>query len=345
MTAIIGAEWGSEGKGVVASRLAYGFDVAVRTGGPNAGHSFKHQGRLYKMRSVPCAWVNPNASLVIGAGAVLKKDLLLRELESLPAQYQRVIRVDPQAALITDEDEHNEQQLVGKIGSTAEGVGEARIRRIRRLHGDAARLVRDEPFPGGRVLKDDVKSYLWNRLNSGAEVMLEGTQGSGLSLVHGTHPYVTSADTNVGQFLTDAGIAPSWLDHTLLVARTYPIRVGGHSGPMGDEIEWQEVPGAPAPEVTTVTLRQRRIARWSTDVVHNAIILNKPCGIVLTFLDYVDPELGQGKSYTKSPEAQAFVANVEAETGIPVVAIGVGRADWEVVELETCGHGRVWEWR
>src|SRR5690606_20775895 len=51
--ALVGAQYGSEGKGVVSYALRNKVGVAVRTGGPNAGHSFVHDGTLYKMQSIP----------------------------------------------------------------------------------------------------------------------------------------------------------------------------------------------------------------------------------------------------------------------------------------------------
>ena len=57
--AVIGAQYGSEGKGVIVHHLADRYDVHVRVGGPNAGHTIKHDGYVYKMRSIPCGWTNP----------------------------------------------------------------------------------------------------------------------------------------------------------------------------------------------------------------------------------------------------------------------------------------------
>lgn len=125
-TAIIGAQFGSEGKGVVAAALAGRFDAAVRVGGPNAGHSFRVMDdtgdlRTYKMRGVPCAWVNPGCDLYIGAGAVVDPHLLSRELNDLPAHVR--VYVDANAAVVTEEDVEAETHrgLRDAVGSTLEG--------------------------------------------------------------------------------------------------------------------------------------------------------------------------------------------------------------------------------
>src|SRR5438445_1583364 len=72
-------------------------------------------------------------------------------------------------------------------------------------------------------------------------VLLEGTQGTGLSLYHGNYPHVTSRDTTVAGCLAEAGISPSRVRKVVIVCRTYPIRVqspdgqGLTSGPMSQE--------------------------------------------------------------------------------------------------------------
>lgn len=104
--------------------------------------------------------------------------------------------------------------------------------------------------------------------------MLEGTQGTGLSLYHGPYPYVTSRDTTVAGCLADAGISPSRVRKVIMVCRTYPIRVespsGKTSGPMSREIDWKEVSrrsGVPESElreaeVTSTTKRKRRVSEF-----------------------------------------------------------------------------------
>ena len=78
-------------------------------------------------------------------------------------------------------------------------------------------------------------------------VLLEGTQGTGLSIYHGYYPHVTSRDTTVAGCLAEAGISPSRVRKVVMVCRTYPIRVqspeaaGRTSGPMSQEITLEEI--------------------------------------------------------------------------------------------------------
>lgn len=331
VTAIVGAQYGSEGKGVVAARLARRFDVAVRTGGPNAGHTFWHDGKVHKMRQIPCAWINPHCELVLGAGAVIDPSVLFDEAKITG----RIPYIDRRAVIIEPKYREAEAGIVTTIGSTGEGVGVARMLKAAR-RGDAI-LAADEY----KSTSIDTVSLLWARLNKGKNVMLEGTQGAGLSLHHGEYPFVTSEDTNVAQLLANAGIAPDWLGHTLLVARTYPIRVGGHSGPLAGELTWDAIPGGPEPERTTVTNRQRRIGSWDNRLFQRAIMLNEPCGVVLTFADYIDPDIRDKSSAVEwSDTLLDLIHSIEKEA--PVVLVGVGGEQFTMVPHHRCAHGEWW---
>lgn len=348
--ALVGAQWGSEGKGVIAGAIAHHFAAAVRTGGPNAGHSLYFERSLRKMRQVPCVWVNPEAELFIGAGAVVNVAVLDAELRSLPERVR--VTIDPLAVLVAPEYEHAEAETIrATIGSTAEGVGEARVARLRRID---ARLTSQWDWSSwsGRVVVGDVAARIAAILADSGLVMLEGTQGSGLSLIHGTqYPYVTSADTNASGLAADAGIAPSDVGHVHLVARSFPIRVAGNSGPMGDEMSWDwfvERGLVEQPEQTTVTRKVRRIAAWHRGVFEKALLLNRPCGIWLTFGDYLDPSIKGQTSVIDGP-ALEFARSLEAEYGIPVLGIGTGPVtddrgvyDWALARLASCAHGVEW---
>lgn len=354
---LVGAQWGSEGKGVIAGGMAARVDAAVRVGGPNAGHSLYHKGELFKMRSVPCAWVNPRAMLVIGAGAVVNPTLLERELLEIKTRTEecREVFIDPRAVIIMPEMEHAERDIVASIGSTGEGVGQARIARISRKPGVV--LAMDFPW-SPKVKVTDTAEMLNGILSAGGTVMVEGTQGSGLSLLHGTeYPKVTSADTNVSGMLSEAGIAPSLSGHVHLVARTFPIRVAGPSGPMGEELSWDwfiEQGIVTKPEQTTVTLKTRRISRWYDPVVDRAVMLNRPCGIWLTFGDYLAPELrGSDDPFAVrgNPAILSMIHRIEERHHVPVLGVGMGPGgheagypDFMVAHMSPCSHGDSWDW-
>ena len=126
------------------------------------------------------------------------------------------------------------------IGSTRRGVGEATARKVLRPRATPeVRLARDV-----RELRDYLRptvEILDDAFRVGQRVFLEGTQGTGLSIHHGSYPHVTSRDTTVSGCLAEAGIAPGRVRRVIMVVRSYPIRVKGPSGPMGRQISWAEV--------------------------------------------------------------------------------------------------------
>lgn len=352
ITAMIGGQFGSEGKGLVAERLAGSYDVHVRTGGPNAGHTYyvdQHQldemtgerietRRKVVARSVPVGACNPDAHLVIGPGALLDLDLLIEEVEALNILGLEVssrILVDMNAGLIDPGLHHQREGGVDgyahqKIGSTGEGVGVARMARVSRTTMEPGqpwtkfRRVRDvlNDLPDWMTPCDTTEKV--NRwIDRGSSVMLEGTQGSGLSLIHGPWPYVTSNDTNAAQLAVDAGIAPQLVTDVLLVCRTFPIRVAGESGPLPKETTWESI--GMEEERTTVTKKVRRVANWNPETVARAVMLNRPSALALMFLDYVYPEDAGAEEWAKLTDpARTWVGMVESTMGVPVAMVGTG---------------------
>lgn len=352
--AVIGGQYGSEGKGVVVAAIANSYQIHVRVGGPNAGHSFQHQGRIWKMQSVPCGWINRNATSVIGRGALVSLAQLEREIHLIeevdPSIRKRVI-VDAEAIIIDPElhaEGHTEGELHRRIGSTGEGIGAARVARIMRdpelsyTFGAAMNRntmhYKSEYAHLGSMLAENTSYFLNRQAKGGTSILLEGTQGAGLSLVHGPWPYCTSADVGVAQMCADIGLAPSLVGRRLMVVRTFPIRVAGNSGPLNGEMTWEEMSahvGQPVEERTTVTRKIRRIGTWDEDLVRQAVLRNDPTHMALMFADYLSPE-DEGKvSYERlSDKTRTFVQYLERAFGVSVSIVGTGGDGWKTIVRE-----------
>ena len=306
ITILVGGQYGSEGKGAIARHVANEYDVHVRVGSPNAGHTIWWNGEKHVMQSIPCGWVNPNANIVIGRGALLNMKQFMKELVHILTYFPDFLTrlyIDPKAGIL-DEKYHEEEggtegEMHKRIGSTGEGVGIARIARIRRdgkfkLFEDVA-----EEYGLEQCICPNTPKMLADWQDAGADILIEGTQGSGLSLLHSHYPYCTSVDTNASGIAAEVGLAPSRITDVLMVVRTYPIRVAGTSGYMKDEISWEELNkrierlGGETikPEKTTVTKKVRRIAEWDDELFEQACLLNAPTEIALTFADYIDPSI------------------------------------------------------
>lgn len=293
---VVGGGYGSEGKGNVAFYLAPDYDLLVRVGGPNAGHMVPRQdGTSFVHRLLPSGTQNGTAPLVIAPGAVIDVPTLLKEIGDSQVEFER-LSIDPKAMVISPGDVRAEARLVKAIGSTGKGVGVATARRIRN-RGTGVKLARDIRELRPYIRETD--AILADVFARGGKVLLEGTQGTMLSLYHGEYPHVTSRDTTVAGCLAEAGIASRRVRRVVMVCRTYPIRVqspdGATSGYMSQELTWETFSarcGVPldeliATEKGSVSNKQRRVAEFDWALLRKAAQLNGPADIALTFVDYL----------------------------------------------------------
>jgi len=338
ITAVVGGQFGSEGKGKVAGYLAAEVAMSIRTGGPNAGHTVEHGGTFHKLQSIPCAFINPACTLALGAGSVIDEDVLRAEIDGIAAVPGRLM-IDPQAVVIQSMHPSAELDLVGSIGSTGKGVGAASAQKLLRTPG--TRLTRDVAWLSSYLA--DVAVRANEIIDSGGEVFLEGTQGFGLRLHHGHYPYVTSKDTTVGALCSEAGLSPRLLGQVIMVARTYPIRVAGNSGPLPREIDWATVTresGSPRPllERTTVTGNVRRVARFDLEIVQRACLFNRPTQLALMFADYLGWTNHAVTAVSKlNATARRFIDDVQEACGAPVTLIGTGPRSVDMIDLRNTG--------
>ena len=87
MTAIVGAQWGDEGKGKITDLLAQEADLVIRyQGGNNAGHTVVNELGTFKLHLVPSGIFNPNAMCVLGTGMVVDLAVLRDEIRMLEAR-------------------------------------------------------------------------------------------------------------------------------------------------------------------------------------------------------------------------------------------------------------------
>ena len=335
---IVGGQYGSEGKGQIAAYISNEYDLLVRVGGPNAGHTVFELPESYTYHHLPSGTMRSSGLILIGPGATinvhgneeLKIKGLLMEVAERGLDSDR-LRIDGQAMIITGDDILAEEELRQRIGSTRQGVGAAAARRIMKRFPET-RLARDIP---------ELKPYICDGielvsgiLRSGKKVLLEGTQGTALSLYHGYYPYVTSRDTTVSGCLAEAGIAPGWVRRVVMVCRTYPIRVqspkGGTSGPMAQLTDWAKISrrsGIPVStlrknERTSTTNRRRRVAEFDWVLLYRAALLNRPTDIALTFTDYLSTKNKAARRFEQlEPDTINFMQEVERVAEAPVSLI------------------------
>jgi len=330
VTVIVGGQFGGEGKGKVAYKFAQeqSARIALRVGGTNSGHSvIDRSGDAIILRQLPTAAILPDVTCVLGAGSYIDPNILLDEISRTGLTNDRLL-IDPNATIITERElsEERSSSLRESIASTLSGTGAAVRRRISREK--SVRLAKHE-----EILQEFVQPvvpFLRNNLSSGERVIIEGTQGFGLSLLHSKYyPYVTSRDTSAAAFVSEAGLSPLDIDDVVLVLRAFPIRVGGNSGPLPNEIDWETIThesrsDRPILEYTSVTKTVRRVARFNVDVVRQAILVNQPTCIVLNHLDHIDASCGRLNMLTN--KASEFVEEVELLIEKQIEYFGFGPA-------------------
>lgn len=326
---LIGGQYGSEGKGNIVGHIAPEYELLIRVGGPNAGHQVYAEPEPEKYFHLPSGTKRaPNAKLLLGPGAVINPKKLLEEIARHEIATDR-LTIDEQAMIICDDDLAQETLLFGNISSTAQGVGIASARKLTGRsdykNGSSLFLAKDceelKPFMGS------ARKIIADAFVKGHRILLEGTQGTSLSLHHGQYPHVTTRDTTVSGCLADAGIAPSNVRKIIMVCRTYPIRVGGPSGPMANEVTMEEIhkrSGIPLDplklaERTTTTNKERRIAEFDWEQFKDSVQLNGPTDIALTFVDYFGIENRKAFRFEQlNVETIRFVEEVERVSGRPV---------------------------
>ena len=295
---LIGGQYGSEGKGNIVGHIAPEYNLLVRVGGPNTGHKVYAEPDPEVYHHLPSGTQRaPDARLLLGPGSVIYPAKLFKEI-SLHGVTADRLTIDEQAMIISYNDIRAEKRRFGNISSTAQGVGIASARKLtgRSDYKDQKNLFLAKDFAELRPFIGSAREVIADSIVNQDKVLLEGTQGTGLSLHHGHYPHVTTRDTTVSGCLADAGIAPFHVRKIVMVCRTYPIRVGGPSGPLPYEVELEDISERShiplselrKVETTTTTKRPRRIAEFDWGQFRDAVQLNGPTDIALTFVDYFD---------------------------------------------------------
>src|SRR6058998_3640478 len=160
----------------------------------------------------------------------------------------------------------------------------------------------------------DAGRVVWEALERGESVLLEGAQGALLDVDHGTYPYVTSSTTTAGGAAVGVGIGPTAIDAVIGVVKAYTTRVG--NGPLPTEAEpavaerIRELGG----EFGATTGRPRRCGWFDAVVVRYAVRVNGLTGLAVTKLDVLDTfrEIPVGVGYRLDGEViDSMPADVE----------------------------------
>jgi adenylosuccinate synthase len=353
VTVVVGGHFGDEGKGKVISYLALHDkpEIVARAGvGPNAGHRVYKDGKAYGLRMIPCGFVNDKSMLLVGAGVLIDTERFLEEVEITKTKGR--VWIDKRCGIIDKrhkELDKSNAHLSKGVGTTGSGCGPANAERAYRT----IKLAIDIP-----ELKDyitDVPLEINNALNK--NILVESSQGFGLSLFYGTYPYVTSKDTTASMALADIGVGPTRVKDVIVIYKAYTTRVGG--GPMDvinennirDYPVWQDVlekakkngiKGNSANEILssylnelgTVTGRSRRVGNFDFSLARYSAMVNGATQIGITCIDKLFPECYKVRNYKDlSERAKKHIKEIEGDVGVKVSLISTGPEALDMVDL------------
>jgi adenylosuccinate synthase len=207
--AVVGAQWGDEGKGKIVDWLSERADVVVRfQGGHNAGHTLVIDGVTYKLSLLPSGVVRPNKTSIIGNGVVVDPWALLQEIENIRGQGVAVspatLKLAENACLILPihgivDRAREEAKGSGRIGTTGRGIGPAYEDKV------ARRAIRVSDLSDVKLLGERVDELLQHH-----NAVLRGlgateiTRDEILGPLRKIAPAILPFSDTVWQFLDDA---------------------------------------------------------------------------------------------------------------------------------------------
>ena len=305
--AVIGMEWGDEGKGKIIDFLAEKADVVARfNGGNNAGHTIEAEGKKIVLHLIPSGVMHKGKLNVVGNGLVIDPKVLLQEIGFLG---RNGIRITPEN-LVISENAHiilpshieEDKKVGGRIGTTARGIGPAYTDKAARIglkvYEFADEAIFKKRFGDGefyqeyRKYADEIRQYagdtttiINNAADSNKKILFEGAQGTLLDIDHGTYPFVTSSSAIAGGVCTGLGISPKKVQSVLGVCKAYKTRVG--LGPFPTEVTGSigEKIQKTGKEFGATTGRERRVGWFDALIGKYAVMVNGIDSIALTKLD------------------------------------------------------------
>ena len=297
-------------------------------GGHNAGHTIVVDGKKYALHLIPSGILNPKAKNIVGNGVVLSPVDFIKEMSQFEDLKGRLFISDkahlllPYHALI----DQAKERLKGDkaIGTTGKGIGPAygdkiaRVgHRVGELHNTkrlASKIIEyfeqnralfdvmDIPTPDFDDLVSELNGYkealepyitdttqlMWQILDEGKKILLEGAQGTMLDIDHGTYPFVTSSTTVSAGACSGLGINPKDIGKVTGIAKAYCTRVGNGPFPSEDFGEDGERIRKNGHEFGTTTGRPRRCGWFDAVALRHAVRVNGVDQIALMKLDVLD---------------------------------------------------------
>jgi adenylosuccinate synthase len=328
VTAVIGGQWGDEGKGKIVDTLCRDMDLAARyQGGANAGHTVKVKDKTFILHQIPSGILHPGCTCLLGSGMVVDPIALSEELD----QLQEVgidtagrVQISLTAHIVTPVHKAMDRATGDVRGTTRRGIGPAYGDKARRI---GIRAIDLQDIKGtGKFLVDrlkialqqgemvakelgdmtpeveqffaaalritdlvgDTTATLQEGLAAAKNILIEGAQGTLLDIDLGTYPFVTSSHPTVGGIATGLGLPARSIDRLVGIFKAYTTRVG--AGPFPTELT-DEVGRRlqdEGSEFGATTGRPRRCGWFDAVAARYACQVNGFTELALTKLDILD---------------------------------------------------------
>ena len=325
--AVIGGQWGDEGKGKIVDLLSKDAEIVARyQGGANAGHTVYQNEEKIVLHQVPSGILRQDCFCIMGNGMVVDPIELVEEINMLKSKNisTQNILISPHAHIVTPLhkflDRKNEQKTNNFIGTTCKGIGPCYVDKYNRVGIRAIDLKNSDQlksilverinncisnsqmnndeykeieleietfFDSCNIVKDFVKDT-FNVLFSKDNILIEGAQGTLLDIDHGTYPFVTSSSPFSGGISTGLGIPLTKLENIIGIFKAYATRVG--SGPFPSELNDSdgEKLQKVGSEFGATTGRPRRCGWFDAIAAKYSCMINGLTDIALTKLDILD---------------------------------------------------------
>jgi len=323
--AVIGLQWGDEGKGKILDIFAPNFDCVARfNGGPNAGHTVIVDGHKYVLHIIPSSILTKTVIPIIGSGVIVDLPSLFKEIDELTTlgvdcSHLKISHlchlILPYHKIIDTIREAKTE----KIGTTKRGIGpcyadfvsrfgirivdlynEKRLRELIEVnviekqaiisgYQESTKLCPDEIFKELMSFKERLDPYVVDvereLYGSGKRILFEGAQGVMLDINQGTYPYVTSTSTLTTAITQSMGVPLSEVENVVGVVKAYTTRIG--TGPFPTEMPTDLAARLreQASEYGATTGRPRRCGWLDLYQLKHAVALTETDELVMTKLD------------------------------------------------------------
>ncbi|NLO17618.1 MAG: adenylosuccinate synthase [Arcobacter butzleri] len=297
-------------------------------GGHNAGHTIWVDGVRYALHLIPSGVLNPKAINIIGNGVVVSPSDLIKEMSQFEGLEGRLFISDKAHLILSYHSmiDRAKEELKGNkaIGTTGKGIGPSYADKINRTGHRVGELLNPNSLvekileyfefyssifeamkiqtPSKEEILKEVSEYkkilapyivnttnmVWDFLDSGKKVLLEGAQGTMLDIDHGTYPYVTSSNTISAGACSGLGLNPKQIGKVTGIVKAYCTRVGNGPFPTEDFGKDGQTMAEVGMEKGTTTGRVRRCGWFDAVLVKYAAKLNGCDDLSLMKLDVLD---------------------------------------------------------